>query len=51
MAGVMARDELSESCFMRCDHDDGGIVLAKFSGGLTARMCMNKENIISLHSS
>lgn len=30
MAGVMARDELSESCFMRCDHDDGGLFWQRF---------------------
>lgn len=30
MARVMARDELSESCFMRCDHDDGEMYWQKY---------------------
>lgn len=56
MARVMVRDELSECCFMGCDHDGGGIVLAKIFRCPAVRMWMNKENIplpviILFHSS
>lgn len=44
MAGVMARDELSEICFMRCDHDEGWNVPAKIFRGLATQIWINKEN-------